>query len=634
MYLSGGMMMMKNVRLSVMGWVMVWWWWGSCMGRFVVEKNSLRVTSPESIRGIYECALGNFGVPQYGGSMSGSVVYPKANQKACKNFEDFDISFRSRVSGLPTFVLVDRGDCYFTLKAWNAQRAGAATILVADNRPEPLITMDAPEDETADAEYLQNITIPSALLSRSLGSAIKTAIDQGEPVRISLDWREALPHPNDRVAYELWTNSNDECGSKCDAQIRFLKRFKGAAQILEKGGYTRFTPHYITWYCPEAFLASRQCKSQCINGGRYCAPDPEQDFSRGYNGRDVIIQNLRQACFFRVMNESGKPWIWWDYVTDFAIRCPMKHEKYNKQCADQVIRSLGVDVNKIDKCIGDIEANTENPVLRDEQEAQVGKGSRGDVTILPTIVINNRQYRGKLERSAVLKALCSGFRETTEPPICLTEDIETNECLQNNGGCWEDKTTNITACRDTFRGRVCQCPIVQGVKFLGDGYTHCEASGALRCGINNGGCWKHTQMGRTYSACRDDHSKGCKCPPGFKGDGLKNCEDVNECEEKTACQCRGCKCKNTWGSYECSCSGSLLYIREHDICISKDARGDVSWGVIWIILMGLGAAALGAYTVYKYRIRTYMDSEIRAIMAQYMPLDNHPNTQPSSQLEL
>ncbi|KAG2314919.1 hypothetical protein Bca52824_018041 [Brassica carinata] len=39
----------------------------------------------------------------------------------------------------------------------------------------------------------------------------------------------------------------------------------------------------------------------------------------------------------------------------------------------------------------------------------------------------------------------------------------------------------------TFRGRVCQCPIVQG---------------ALCCGINNGGCWKHTQMGRTYSACR------------------------------------------------------------------------------------------------------------------------------------
>ncbi|WZZ09456.1 hypothetical protein YC2023_095377 [Brassica napus] len=103
--------------------------------------------------------------------------------------------------------------------------------------------------------------------------------------------------------------------------------------------------------------------------------------------------------------------------------------------------------------------------------SEVGKGSRGDVTILPTIMINNKQPRGErskdvlLERSVVLKDLCSGFSETTEPHICLNKDIETNECLQNNGGCWEDKTINITACRATFRGRVCQCPVVQGVKF-------------------------------------------------------------------------------------------------------------------------------------------------------------------------
>lgn len=103
----------ENVELVVMAMVMVWW--GSCSGRFVVEKNNLRVTSPESIRGIYECALGNFGVPQYGGSMSGAVVYPKANEKACKNFDDFEISFRSRVAGLPTFVLVDRGGHSFSL---------------------------------------------------------------------------------------------------------------------------------------------------------------------------------------------------------------------------------------------------------------------------------------------------------------------------------------------------------------------------------------------------------------------------------------------------------------------------------------------------------------------------------------
>ena len=88
-------------------------------------------------------------------------------------------------------------------------------------------------------------------------------------------------------------------------------------------------------------------------------------------------------------------------------------------------------------------------------------------------------------------------------------DLNTNECLENNGGCWQDKASNITACRvyrlallflslfqylvlllllktdyslfhlnlafqDTYRGRLCECPTVQGVKFAGDGYTHCK----------------------------------------------------------------------------------------------------------------------------------------------------------------
>ncbi|KAL2496251.1 EGF receptor-like protein [Forsythia ovata] len=70
----------------------------------------------------------------------------------------------------------------------------------------------------------------------------------------------------------------------------------------------------------------------------------------------------------------------------------MKEKKYTKDCADQVIHSLGVDVKKIDKCIRDTEVDTDNPVLKAEQESQIGKGSLGDVTILPTLT-NNKQYR-------------------------------------------------------------------------------------------------------------------------------------------------------------------------------------------------------------------------------------------------
>lgn len=47
--------------------------------------------------------------------------------------------------------------------------------------------------------------------------------------------------------------------------------------------------------------------------------------------------------------------------------------------------------------------------------------------------------------------------------------------------------------------------------------------------------------------------------------------DVNECKERTACQCDGCSCKNTWGGYDCKCKGGLLYMKEQDACIGKEA---------------------------------------------------------------
>ncbi|XP_044393739.1 vacuolar-sorting receptor 3 isoform X2 [Triticum aestivum] len=543
--------------------------------RFVVEKNSLMVTSPTALRGRHDSAIGNFGIPQYGGSMAGAVVYPKGNSDACEAFNSGrkEHLFRTKPGALPSFLLIDRGNCLFAKKVWNAQYAGASAVLVVDDKDEPLITMDLLQEDDEAAKYIQNISIPSALIDKKFGEQLKKAVKDGEMVNVDLDWREAVPHPDNRVEYELWTNSNDECGPKCDMLMHFLKEFKGAAQLLEKGGYSQFTPHYITWYCPQAFVVSKQCKSQCINHGRYCAPDPEQDFSTGYDGKDVVVENLRQLCVFNVANEIKKPWIWWDYVTDFHIRCPMKEKKYNKKCAETVVKSLGLEMQKIDKCMGDPNDDSDHPLLKMEQDSQIGKGSRGDVTILPTLVVNNRQYRGKLGRKAVLKAICAGFEETTEPNVCLSDDIETNECLSDNGGCWQDKAANVTACRDTFRGRVCECPTFNGVQFKGDGYS--------------------------------------------------NCEHIDECKERKACQCPECSCRDTWGGYDCTCSGDLLYIKEHDTCISKTTvQAKAAWAAVWGILVALVIVAAGSYVVYKYRLRAYMDSEIRAIMAQYMPLDN------------
>ncbi|KAE8099008.1 hypothetical protein FH972_017025 [Carpinus fangiana] len=157
--------------------------WGFCVGSGVVEKNSLRITSPNSLKGVYDCAIGNFGVPQHRGTIFGFVIYPKANQKVCMSFDHVDISFKMTPGSLPTFLLADRGDCYFALKVWRAQNTGAAAILIADDCIEPLISMATPEEEDVRFNYyLQNITIPSALISKSLGDSIKKALSSGEMV--------------------------------------------------------------------------------------------------------------------------------------------------------------------------------------------------------------------------------------------------------------------------------------------------------------------------------------------------------------------------------------------------------------------------------------------------------------------
>ena len=132
-------------------------------------------------------------------------------------------------------------DCYFALEPWNTQNGGpTAILLIASDLIEPL----------------NNIITPRVLTSKSLGDIIKKALSNGEMVNINVYWPETLPHPAEKVEYEFWTNINDECGPQCDSQIDFFKNFKGAAQILEQKGYTQFTPHYMTWYCPRNFTSS------------------------------------------------------------------------------------------------------------------------------------------------------------------------------------------------------------------------------------------------------------------------------------------------------------------------------------------------------------------------------------------
>ena len=76
--------------------------------------------------------------------------------------------------------------------------------------------------------------------------------------------------------------------------------------------------------------------------------------------------------------------------------------------------------------------------LQADMQAQ---GSQGDgnnpprVLLLPTVIINTNQYRGRLDGASITRALCAGFAEATEPEICLSGSLQV-QCQAELSGMW------------------------------------------------------------------------------------------------------------------------------------------------------------------------------------------------------
>ena len=155
-----------------------------------------------------------------------------------------------------------------------------------------------------------------------------------------------------------------------------------------------------------------------------------------------------------------------------------------------------------------------------------------------------------------------------------------------------------------------------------------------------GGCWAEPGLG----ACVDgidakkeagikgldpaevpDHT--CVCPKGFTGDG-KACDDVDECKNG---HCKGDQmtCSNTFGGHECGCEDGFaptLSASSPDgmKCVAVHGGGGAGSVVMAVVLSCLIVGGI-AYGLYRWRLRSYMDQEIKAIMAQYMPLEEEPD---------
>ena len=343
----------------------------------------------------------------------------------------------------PFFLMVDRGECRSITKVRNAQRAGAAAVLIADNLcvcshdictagnqkgcqyAEPFLTDDGSGGD---------ITIPSFILYKEDADAIKQVLMKNQQVVLSIGF--SIPATDARVEYELWTSPTDVFLDE-----RFWSSVRAAALAL--GEHAAFTPHmsFHDGAQQGCTQAGNPCRTMCTNHGRYCAFDPDNDYDSGVSGAEIVTENLRRICIWKTYGQKdgiGKEW--WDYVQAFDSHCYKDGNLKlfaDQTCIVQVMRKAKVSTDTVDACIrdsGGLELNAPNSLL----DAALQKMSESGTVRIPSVLVNRVPVRGALRFTETFLAICAGFMDGSQPIIC--QECQgcphtVAECVQNGGSC-------------------------------------------------------------------------------------------------------------------------------------------------------------------------------------------------------
>jgi hypothetical protein len=339
----------------------------------------------------------------------------------------------------PFILLVDRGGCTFVQKVRNAQHAGAAAVIIADNAcqckhekvctPETNTVCEKHEPIMADDGSGYDITIPSVLLFKQDADPIKEALLHSHTVRMELGW--SLPNPDGHVEWDLWTSPTDYVSSQ------FKIEFKEAVVAL--GTAATMTPHMYIYDGLAAKCRNEEGKSECFNlctnEGRYCAADPDNDLDYGISGADVVGESIRRLCIWELYGENGVGIEWWDYIKAFSDSCDTSENFMKEECVKVAMEKAVVDYDAVDQCVYN-HGGLEKPAANDLLDKQLDDKETNGIVIMPVIYVNGVAIRGQLEFATVFKAICSGFAPGTAPAVCnkCSSCADSKACV-SNGKC-------------------------------------------------------------------------------------------------------------------------------------------------------------------------------------------------------
>eukprot|EP00980_Cylindrotheca_fusiformis_P030582 scaffold25072_cov152-Cylindrotheca_fusiformis.AAC.3 len=365
-----------------------------------------------------------FGSHPDGGSLAETLYY--ADDKLCDPDVNTTKGYPARQGNkswsAPFILMVDGGNCSLVTKVRNAQHAGAAGVIIANNKcfcseaecrvaSAESSSCETSEPNMADDGSGSDISIPSFLIFKTDADLIKKELVDGKLVQLEMSW--ALPGPNDPVKYDIWTVPTDV------ASKRIIQSFKPLAKAL--GERAHFTPHMYIYDGVQSGCVGKHgenlCYNVCTNNGRYCAGS-DNDLDRGISGADVLKESLRRICIWKQYGEAdGVGEVWWKYVEAFMASCDTPDAFTDEDCVLDAYRSAGVDDEMMLSCMansGGLEEDAPNRLL----EVAIADQAKSGVTGFPAAVVDSSRVRGRLTSSTIFHAICAGFAEGAHPEIC------------------------------------------------------------------------------------------------------------------------------------------------------------------------------------------------------------------------
>jgi len=136
-----------------------------------------------------------------------------------------------------------------------------------------------------------------------------------------------IGRPDNRVEYDVWYSSSST------RMLDFLTDF--APLDAEFGDSVLMTPHFKfqeCFECQKDFI-----ERNCFGNGKYCAFDTNHPT---INGRDLILEDLRQLCIYNFDYNSTKTRsMWWDYIIKVHEEC---YGSVTKECSELAHKDLGI----------------------------------------------------------------------------------------------------------------------------------------------------------------------------------------------------------------------------------------------------------------------------------------------------